>query len=124
VPYLILAACGAVFALGTTPLVARLARRLGALDQPADHRVHAHAIPRLGGLAILAGYQAKLAALLLAGFTLMAALIFHSDFSQPMQSILFSKNLAIAGGFLILFAHGAGDWTISAPARPGPDIKT
>jgi putative oxidoreductase len=50
----------------------------------------------------------------LAGFTLMAAIIFHSDFSQPMQSILFSKNLAIAGGLLMLFAHGAGDWTISA----------
>jgi putative oxidoreductase len=67
-----------------------------------------------GGLAILAGYQARIAALLLAGFTLMAAIIFHSDFGQPMQSILFSKNLAIAGGFLMLFAHGAGDWTLQA----------
>lgn len=67
-----------------------------------------------GGLAILAGYQTRVAAVLLAGFTLLAALIFHSDFSQPMQSILFSKNLAIAGGFLILFAHGAGDWTLQA----------
>jgi len=67
-----------------------------------------------GGLAVLAGFQAKIAALLLAGFTLLAAIIFHSDFSQPMQSILFSKNLAIAGGFLLLFAHGAGDWTLQA----------
>ena len=67
-----------------------------------------------GGLAILAGYQTKVAALLLAGFTLMAALIFHSDFGQPMQSILFSMNLAIAGGFLLLFSHGAGDWTLQA----------
>jgi len=67
-----------------------------------------------GGLAVLAGFQAKIAALLLAGFTLLAAIIFHSDFSQPMQSILFSKNLAIAGGFLLLFAHGAGDWTVQA----------
>jgi putative oxidoreductase len=72
------------------------------------------ALEIVGGLAILAGYRAKFAALLLAGFTLMAALIFHSDFSQPMQSILFSKNLAIAGGFLVLFAHGAGDWTLQA----------
>src|SRR5210317_1452255 len=67
------------------------------------------ALEIIGGLAILVGYQTKIAALLLAGFTLMAAIIFHSDFSQPMQSILFSKNLAIAGGFLLLFAHGAGD---------------
>jgi putative oxidoreductase len=72
------------------------------------------ALEIVGGLAILAGYRAKFAALLLAGFTLMAALIFHSDFSQPMQYILFSKNLAIAGGFLVLFAHGAGDWTLQA----------
>jgi len=72
------------------------------------------ALEIIGGLAILVGYQTKIAALLLAGFTLMAAIIFHSDFNQPMQSILFSKNLAIAGGFLLLFAHGAGDWTLSA----------
>jgi putative oxidoreductase len=70
-----------------------------------------------GGLAILAGYQTKIAALLLAGFTLLAAIIFHGDFSQPMQSILFSKNLAIAGGFLLLFAHGAGDWSLQAPGK-------
>ena len=67
-----------------------------------------------GGLAVLTGVGVKVAALLLAGFTLMAAMVFHGDFSQPMQSILFTKNLAIAGGFLLLFAQGAGDWTLSA----------
>lgn len=72
------------------------------------------ALEIIGGLAILVGYQTKIAALLLAGFTLLAAIIFHSDFSQPMQSILFSKNLAITGAFLLLFAHGAGDWTVNA----------
>ena len=75
------------------------------------------ALEIIGGLAILVGYQTKIAALLLAGFTLMAAIIFHSDFSQPMQSILFSKNLAIGGGLLLLFAHGAGDWALSSVAR-------
>ena len=39
-----------------------------------------------GGLAILVGYQTRVAALLLAGFTLMAAIVFHSDFSQQMQT--------------------------------------
>ena len=67
-----------------------------------------------GGLAVLTGVGVKVAALLLAGFTLMAAIVFHGDFSQPMQSILFTKNLAIAGGFLLLFAQGAGDWTLPA----------
>ena len=66
-----------------------------------------------GGLAILVGYQTRIAALLLAGFTLVAAVIFHSDFSQQMQLILFTKNIAIAGAFLLLYAHGAGDWSFS-----------
>ena len=64
-----------------------------------------------GGLAILVGYQTRVAALLLAGFTLMAAIIFHSDFSQQMQTILFTKNIAIAGAFLLLYAQGPGDWS-------------
>jgi putative oxidoreductase len=67
-----------------------------------------------GGLAILAGLQTRLASILLAGFTLLATLIFHSDFSQPMQSILFSKNVAIIGAFLLLFAHGPGEWSLGS----------
>ena len=75
------------------------------------------ALEIIGGLAVLAGIRVKPAAFLLAGFTLMAAIVFHSDFSQPMQSILFTKNLAVAGGFLMLFAHGAGEWTLPAFTR-------
>jgi len=72
------------------------------------------ALEIVGGLAILGGIQTRLTALLLAGFTLLAAVIFHSDFSQPMQTILFSKNIAIAGAFLLLFAQGPGEWSLSA----------
>ena len=72
------------------------------------------ALEIVGGLAILGGIQTRLAAALLAGFTLLAAVIFHSDFSQPMQTILFSKNIAIAGAFLLLFAQGPGEWSLSA----------
>ena len=72
------------------------------------------ALEVIGGLAILAGYQTRIAAVLLAGFTLVAAFIFHSDFSQQMQVILFSKNIAIAGAFLLLFAQGPGDWSLGA----------
>ena len=67
-----------------------------------------------GGLAILLGLQVRLSAAFLSGFTLLAAFIFHGDFSQPMQSILFNKNIAIAGGFLLLFAQGAGDWSLGS----------
>ncbi|MDH3218118.1 MAG: DoxX family protein [Gammaproteobacteria bacterium] len=70
------------------------------------------ALEIVGGLAIMLGYQTRVAATLLAGFTLAAALIFHSDFSQQMQSILFMKNMAIAGAFLLLLSHGPGRWAI------------
>lgn len=67
-----------------------------------------------GGLATLLGWQARLSAFLLAGFCLVSALIFHADFGDPMQSILFMKNLAIAGGLLTLLANGAGAWSVDA----------
>ena len=67
-----------------------------------------------GGLAILAGLQTRLASILLAAFTLLATIIFHSDFSQPMQGILFGKNIAIIGAFLLLFAHGPGEWSLGS----------
>ncbi len=67
----------------------------------------------LGGLAVLLGIQTRIAAVGLAGFTLLAAVIFHSDFAQSMQSILFMKNLAISGAFLMLAAQGPGAWVIA-----------
>ncbi len=67
-----------------------------------------------GGIAILVGFQTRIAAALLAGFTLLAAIIFHGDFSQQMQSILFMKNIAIAGAFLLLIAQGPGQWAFNA----------
>lgn len=61
-----------------------------------------------GGLAILAGFQTRLVALALAGFSVLSALLFHFDFGDRVQTIQFMKNLAIAGGFLVLAASGPG----------------
>ena len=61
-----------------------------------------------GAIAIIVGWQTRITAFLLAGFTLLAGLIFHSNFADQMQMIMFMKNVAIAGGFLVLVAHGAG----------------
>lgn len=72
------------------------------------------ALELLGGLAVLIGYQTRIAAFLLGGFTFLAAIIFHSDFSQQMQMILFMKNLAISGAFLLLFVHGPGQWAVNS----------
>lgn len=61
----------------------------------------------LGGIAILVGFKARWVALLMAGFSIVSALIFH-PFSDPEQQNNFLKNFAMAGGFLMIFAHGAG----------------
>ena len=65
-----------------------------------------------GGLAVLFGLGARLAAVLLAGFSVLAAVQFHADFADPMQSILFMKNLAMAGGLLLLAANGPGAYAL------------
>ena len=67
-----------------------------------------------GGIAILVGFQTRILAALLAAFTLLAAIVFHSDFSQEMQSILFMKNIAIAGAFLLLLSQGPGEWAFDS----------
>jgi putative oxidoreductase len=67
-----------------------------------------------GGLAILLGWQTRVAAFLLAGFCVVSAVIFHANFTDQMQSILFLKNLAVAGGFLFLVAGETHKWSIDA----------
>ncbi len=67
-----------------------------------------------GGLAVAFGLFTRIAAVGLAGFSLLAAAFFHTDFANPAQFISFMKNLAIAGGFLVLAAHGAGALSIDA----------
>ncbi|MDX1486931.1 MAG: DoxX family protein [Acidiferrobacterales bacterium] len=61
----------------------------------------------LAGLAILIGLGARHAAFLLAGFSIITALIFHRDFSDQIQQIMFLKNVAMAGGLLLLAKYGS-----------------
>ena len=63
-------------------------------------------------LAIIAGFQTCIVALLLAGFTLLTAFIFHNQLGDQMQFIMFMKNVAIAGGLLFLARFGAGELSI------------
>ena len=58
-----------------------------------------------GGLALLLGFQTRLAALGLAIFSIMTGLIFHSG---AEDSISLMKNLAMSGGLFALMLHGAG----------------
>ena len=68
----------------------------------------------LAGLAILVGFQTRLASWALAAFCVVSGIIFHNNFGDQMQMIMFMKNLAIAGGFLSLAVSGAGAWSLDA----------
>ena len=70
------------------------------------------ALEILGGLAVMLGWKTRIAAVLLAGFSIVSAVLFHANFGDQMQTIMFMKNLAIAGGFLVLVASGPGSWAL------------
>ena len=57
---------------------------------------------------VIVGFKTQWVAYALAGFTLLTGIIFHSNFADQMQMILFMKNVSIAGGLLLLSVHGAG----------------
>ena len=68
-------------------------------------------------LCVVIGYQARIAAGLLAIFCLATAFIFHLDFIDPMQKISFLKNIGLAGGFLFIVANGTKDWAIGTKKK-------
>ncbi len=68
----------------------------------------------LGGIAIVLGWRTRIVAFLLAGFSLVTALSFHSNLGDQTQMIMFFKNISIAGGFLLLVVHGAGRLSLDA----------
>lgn len=70
------------------------------------------ALEVVGGIAIVIGFKARLVALAMAGFSLLSALLFHTNFSDETQTIMLMKNIAIAGGFLMIVAHGAGAYAL------------
>ena len=59
-------------------------------------------------LLLIIGYKTKIAALVMALFTLTVAIIFHTNFNSGMEMTFFLKDLAIAGGFIIILINGAG----------------
>lgn len=70
-----------------------------------------------GSIAIILGWHTRLVAFLLAGFSVLAALIFHHALGDQVQFLMFMKNIAIAGGFLLLVARGPGAWSLDARAE-------
>ncbi len=70
------------------------------------------ALEVLGGLAIILGWKTRLVAFALASFSIVSAILFHGNFDDQMQMIMFMKNFSIAGGFLLLVAQGPGAYAL------------
>jgi putative oxidoreductase len=68
----------------------------------------------VGGLLVAVGSNTRLAALALSFFCISTAVIFHNQLGDPNEQIHFWKDLAIAGGFLVLAAHGAGEFSVDS----------
>lgn len=65
-----------------------------------------------GGILIVLGALTRPVAVAMAGFSLLAALIFHHNLGAQQDFINFFKDFAIAGGFLVLAVQGAGHWSL------------
>ena len=81
-------------------------------DVPGYLIIPAITVEILFPILLIIGYYTKFSALVLSLFTLVLAVIFHTDFSNQMQLISFLKNFAIAGGFLIIFVYGPGKYSL------------
>ena len=89
------------------------------LPLPSLGAILALSVEILGSLALLAGFGTRLAALILAVFTLVASVFFHAYWAVPadqafVTQLLFFKNIAVVGGLLALAANGAGAWSLDA----------
>ena len=107
-----LAAIFLISGLGKITAYAGTAAYMASLGVPGALLPAVIATEVLGAIAIIIGWKTRITAFLLAGFTLLSGIIFHSNFADQIQVIMFLKNVAIAGGFLLLVANGAGPLSI------------
>lgn len=104
-------------ATGFAGTVAYIASK--GLPLPEAGAAMACALELLGGLALIAGWKTRSAALGLAAFTAMAGILFHNFWASPAeqlvaQQVQFLKNVCIVGGLLTLAAWGGGPWSLDA----------
>ena len=83
-----------------------------SFDVPEYLAIPAIILEILFPLLLIIGYQTKVASLVLVIFTIVVAIIFHTDFDNHMQFITFFKDIAIAGGFMIIFVNGPGRFSL------------
>jgi putative oxidoreductase len=89
------------------------------LPMPSVGAAIALVVEIVGGLALIFGFGTRIAALVLAVFTLAASVFFHNYWGVPaeqamVQQLMFFKNIAVVGGLLVLAAFGAGGFSLDA----------
>ena len=78
---------------------------------PSGLAIPTGAFELIAGLAIALGFMTRFFSILLAGFCILTAVLFHNQVTDPMQAAMAMKNVAIAGGLLCLFAHSQMRWS-------------
>jgi putative oxidoreductase len=89
---------------------------IAAVGLPAPEASYfgAVAVEVMGALLLVFGFQVRAAAIVMAVFTFVTALVFHKNFADQNQMIHFMKNIAIVGGLLQVAAFGAGRFSLDA----------
>lgn len=72
-----------------------------------------------GGFLLLFGYKTRFGACLLIAFLIPVTLIFHTEYTDPIELIMYRKNLAVMGGLLYIVLNGAGPWSMDARRNRG-----
>jgi putative oxidoreductase len=109
----------AIFLLSGLSKIAASAATIGyissaGLPLPQAGLAIAVVVEVVGSIALIAGFQTRWAAAILAVFTIVAALVFHNNFADQSQFINFFKNVSITGGLLQIIAFGAGRFSLDA----------
>jgi putative oxidoreductase len=89
------------------------------LPLPAVAAAAALTVEILGSVALILGFQTRVAAVVLGVFTMVASFFFHAFWAAApeqafVQQLLFFKNIAVIGGLLVLASSGAGAWSLDA----------
>jgi putative oxidoreductase len=85
---------------------------MATVGLPANLAIPAGIFELVGGVCIALGIFTRIWSLLLAGFCVLTALLFHRETADPIQAAMAFKNIAIAGGFLCLFAYEGKSWSL------------
>jgi putative oxidoreductase len=114
----------AMSGLGKLAAYAPTTAKIAAVNLPVPPLAFAVAvaIELGGGLSLIAGYQARLAATILALFCFATAISFHSNFADQNQMIHFLKNVMLAGGLLQIAAFGAGEFSLDNRLSKGSEF--